>query len=114
MDLEARQRALCDRYGSAFAPPFEFDKVGIARNVAADAFPLNALRHPPDEGTSGWFIWSGIELDSTDDFFEPLHISHLGGRCPGLLDYLALPPGWRILLAPGHQDAWFDEKLLEI
>ncbi|WP_438268855.1 immunity protein Imm33 domain-containing protein [Paraburkholderia youngii] len=27
--------------------------------------------------------------------------------------YLALPPGWRVLLAPDYEDVWFDGELLK-
>ena len=74
--------------------------------------PLNALRHPPEAGTSGWFIWAGGELSTAEDFFVPLHISHVGDWCPEILPYLALPPGFRVLLASGHEDVWLDESLL--
>jgi hypothetical protein len=33
-------------------------------------------------------------------------------RCPRALKYLALPPGWRFLDAPGHEDIWRDATLL--
>lgn len=76
--------------------------------------PLNGLRHPAETGTSGWFIWRGEELGTVDDFFVPLHIAHLEAWCPEVVPYLALPPGWRFLLAPGYEDVWFDESLLNI
>jgi hypothetical protein len=28
--------------------------------------------------------------------------------------YLALPPGWRFLLAPGYEDVWYDPTLLDL
>jgi hypothetical protein len=37
----------------------------------------------------------------------------LGDYCPSILPYLALPPGWRVLLAPGYEDVWFDGELLK-
>ncbi len=27
---------------------------------------------------------------------------------PEVLPYLALPPGWRFLIADGYEDGWFD------
>ncbi|WP_444979319.1 immunity protein Imm33 domain-containing protein [Agromyces rhizosphaerae] len=87
-------------------------RVGIARNVRSGLQPLNALRHQPDGDTSGWFVWAGDELSDAPDFFVSLHVSHVGEWCPTLQPYLALPPGWRILLAPGYEDVWFDEHLL--
>ena len=48
------------------------------------------------------------------DFFEPLHVEHLAERLPEVLPYLALPPGWRFLVAPDHEDAGYDGSLLDV
>jgi hypothetical protein len=53
-------------------------------------------------------------LTEDPEFFQPLHVEHLPDRCPELLAYLGLPPGWRVQLAPGHEDAWYDDKLLRV
>ena len=45
-------------------------------------------------------------------FFVPLHVVHLDEWCPEVKKYLGLPPGWRFLIAEGHEDVWFDESLL--
>ena len=87
--------------------------VGAARNLGTGRFPLNGLRHPPTPTSSGWYLWAGTELSDAPDFFDPLHGVHLTERCPDILPYLALPPGWRFLFAPGHEDVWFDPLLLE-
>lgn len=77
--------------------------------------PINGLRHPPEPGTSGWFIWAGGEIDqSEDDFFASLHVSHLENRHPDLIRYLALPPGWRFQIAPGQEEVWYDTSLLTL
>jgi hypothetical protein len=78
-----------------------------------DGQPINGLRHRPEPGTSGWFIWAGGEIDQSDDsFFAPVHVAHLERRFPDLVRYLALPPGWRFQVAPGHEDVWYDAGLL--
>lgn len=105
------QRTVAERFGTLPVPVDDSVKVGIARNVRTGLMPLNALRHRPEGETSGWYIWSG-ELSDDPDFFVPLHVSHLGEWCPQMLPYLSLPPGWRVLLAPGYEDVWFDESLL--
>ena len=51
---------------------------------------------------------------SAPDFFQPLHVEHLFERYPRLLPYLALPPGWRFLLADGYEDVWQDDSLLAV
>ena len=108
--LAARQIAVCRRFSAVFAPPEAGSKVGLA--LDGESLPLNALRHPPQGDTNGWYIWAGEELRSDDDFFKPLHVEHLAQRCPRILDYLGLPPGWRVLLGAGHEDVWFDRHLL--
>jgi hypothetical protein len=112
-DLAAKQRELCLRYGTDVTPSPSNLKCGVARNVEGSGVPLHGLRHPPEGDTTGWFFWVR-EFSSDSDFFIPLHVAHLGDWRPEVLPYLGLPPGWRILLAPGHEDVWFDANLLEI
>lgn len=90
-------------------------KVGVSRSLLGDEWewPPHGLRHPPTETTSGWFIWSGDLLDDID-FFQPIHQDHVAVRWPMLAHLLELPPGSRFLLAPGHEDTWFDETLLDV
>lgn len=109
----APQQAIevCSRFGVEPAFPLSSEKVGVALETL-HLQPLNALRHKPVGGTCGWYIWGG-ELSSSPDFFSPLHFAHLSERLPNLGAYLGLPPGWRILLAPGYEDVWFDEALLQ-
>jgi hypothetical protein len=105
------QLAVCDRYGAEpMDAPGEL-KVGLADTYVGES--INGLRHPPEGDTTGWYIWRG-ELSEADDFFSPLHASHLDARLPEVVPYLALPPGWRFLIAPSHNDVWYDESLLDI
>lgn len=113
-DLYELQRKMCKRSGTDFVALPSHLKVGISENVKENIYPLNALRHPTEGETSGWYIWAGEELFADNDFFIPLHISHLPEWCPEILPYLGLPPGWRVLLAPGYEDVWFDALLLKL
>jgi hypothetical protein len=45
-------------------------------------------------------------------FFLPLHVTHLESRCPEIIKYLGLAPGWRFLVAPDYEDVWYDKALL--
>lgn len=108
------QLEICQKYGASPDPPDPYSKLGISRSFSDRDFPLNGLRHPAQEGTNGWFLWSGEELSSDPDFFVPLHAAHIEDRCPQIRKFLALPPGWRFLFAPNHEDVWFDESLLNI
>lgn len=96
--------------------PAEANEVaGVGRALAeADEpdWPVHGLRHPPENGTSGWYIWTG-ELEQDSEFFVPLHPEHLAARCPGLLRLLDSPPGTRFIIAPDYEDVWHDPSLLE-
>jgi hypothetical protein len=109
---EEQQREVCKRYRVRWiAAPPNF-KVGIAENVRTGLIPINGLRHHPESGTTGWYIWAGEELSADPEFFKPLHVSHLDVWCPAVLPYLGLPPGSRFLLAPNYEDVWHDDSLL--
>jgi hypothetical protein len=113
-DLSLAQRAICAKYGADFSPIDPTLKVGININLRTGLQPLNGLRHPQEGDTCGWYLWAGEELSEAPDFFVPLHAVHLADWCPLILPYLALPPGWRFLIAEGHEDVWFDPALLSV
>jgi hypothetical protein len=104
MPMDQVQLDTSDRYNAAFSPPDDAMKVGISDSALRGEVPLHGLRHQPESGTSGWFIWSG-EWSDAADFFKPLHLHHLTGDCPAALPFLSLPPGWRFMIAPDHEDA---------
>ena len=112
MQLSGQQRDLCRRYGAAFLETQLALNVGINRAFDLDVLPLNGLRHPPQTGTSGWYLWTG-EFSLQPDFFVPLCGIHLAEKCPDIMHFLGLAPGWRFLLAPNHEDVWFDAALLD-
>jgi len=106
------QREMCARFNAEFSPSPANQKVGVAENVRHRVYPINGLRHRPAGDTTGWYIWAGEERSDASDFFVPLHVVHLDEWCPEVKKYLGLPPGWRFLIAEGHEDVWFDESLL--
>ena len=112
--MTIEQADLCERFGVHPVAAHPGDRIGISRSVRDGQIPLNGLRHELEDGTTGWFIWAGEELPSDPDFFVPLHVAHLAEWCPEVLPYLALPPGWRFLLAPGYEDVWPDASLLSM
>lgn len=105
------QIAVCARFGAKPTPAEPHLKLGIALKTI-NQLPLCALRHRQENGTCGWYIYGG-EYSTADDFFQPLHVAHISQYCPEIVPYLSLPPGWCVLLAPGYEDAWFDEGLLD-
>jgi hypothetical protein len=111
MIASPEQIAVCARFATPVMPAEPNLKVGIALGTL-NLLPLNALRHRQENGTCGWYIYGG-EYSTADDFYQPLHVAHLAQHCPKIVPYLALPPGWRVLLVPGHEDVWFDQRLLD-
>lgn len=114
-DLTKVQAELARRHGVEPSPPLADEKLGVAANLRRDPrlWPVNGLRHRPAGDTSGWYVWAGEAMSEEADFFLPLHVEHVGEWCPEVEPYLALPPGWRFLIAPGYEDVWFDPTLLE-
>ncbi len=104
---------VCSRFGLTPDPPAPGTTVGISRRAMAGIWPVHGLRHLPENGTCGWYIWIG-EFSQADDFFQPLHVEHLAERLPGVVPYLDLPAGSRFLIAPDYEDVWEDPSLLII
>ncbi len=107
-----KQKRICEKWGADFLLAEPTQKLGIAQNVESGMLPINGLRHPPSDDTSGWYIWAGGEPDDSEDFFSPLHVCHITDYFPTVEKYLGLAPGWRFLIAPDHEDVWFDSSLL--
>jgi len=114
--LQYRQQQLCREHGSLFCPALPGHIVGIARNIDEESeIPINGLRHPPTETTSGWYLWRGGEIPQDDpDFFQPLHAAHLDDALPEVLPLLGLSPGWRFLVAGERLDIWYEPALLDV
>jgi hypothetical protein len=106
------QRNVCQRVGVTPAAVEPDQVVGVG---PMDGLPVNGLRHPPAGQASEWYLWAGGEIDRSDSsFFRPIHATHLLKLHPTVVQYLALPPGWRFQIARDHEDIWFDPSLVEI
>jgi len=114
MDAVENQRAVCREARSPFSPPPAGSTCGVALSTFDGRQPINALRHPPEGQTCGWYLWAGEEFPEANDAFSPIHNEHLAELAPELLPYLALAPGFRVLVAPDYADVWFDGSLLHI
>lgn len=114
MTITAEQLKICEKYG---AWPFEAShrlNAGVAKNVWSDLIPVNGLRHPPEGNTTGWYLWAGEQFSADPALWRTVHIEHLSEIRPEVLKYLALPPGWRFLIAGDYADVWYDESLLNV
>ncbi len=101
----------CRRFSAKFHPCREFEKVGLAIHTLGQV-PVNGVRLQPEGALCGWFIWCGKDFSLAPDFFSPLHYVHLPKYLPQLIPYLGLAPGHRILIAPGHEDVWYDSDIV--
>lgn len=112
-DVLPVQASVCARLGVGPSPPEAGSKLGAAENLRGQTWPINGLRHRPEGGSNGWYLWAGEHLSADPNFFAPLHVEHLSAWRAEIVPYLALPPGWRFLIAPGYEDVWEDRSLLD-
>ena len=106
-----QQIALCRKYGAKPMAVAASDRLAITRNIRTGVLPIRGFRVLPHEGMCGWWIWAGGEYPTDVDAFDPLHVSHLDSWCPAAVPLLMLPPGWCFVVAPGHEDVWFNPDL---
>ena len=111
--FEREQREVCARFGAPYEPIDPETKVGVDRRLLDGEQPFNGLRHAPEKDTNGWYLW-GSDRFPADDGFVPSHAGHLVDDRPEVVPYLALPPGWRFLIAPAWVDVWEDSMLLNL
>jgi len=104
------QKDVCDKYSAEYAPPKLDHKLGIALETIGK-LPVNGVRHTEENGTCGWYIWCGEEMGQDSDFFKPLHVSHIAEYLPEIERFLALPSGYRVLIANEYEDVWYDESI---
>jgi hypothetical protein len=87
-----QQHEVCAKYGAVCLPADIGSIAGVARTIGSGLLPVNGLRHPPTDDTSGWYLWAG-DFSTEDNFFEPIHVLHVADRAPEVMIYLGLPPG---------------------
>jgi len=105
------QNDICKKFEAIPCPIKEGEKLGLAIDTIGQ-LPINGLRHISENGTCGWYIWCGENLSENSDFFKPLHASHIQEYLPEVEQYLALPPGYRFLIAGEYEDVWHDSSLI--
>jgi hypothetical protein len=112
-EVEDEQRRICIKHQSDFSPVLENEIAGFALSTRSQ-IPINGLRHPPTDSTTGWYIWCGTVLSEAPDFFKPICVGHLVEDAPEAVKFLALSPGHRFLTDGQYADVWFDQTLIEI
>ena len=110
MSILEQQIEICQKYNVQALVPELNEKLGIALSTL-DKQPINGVRHKIENGTCGWYIWCGDELSEDKDFFKPLHVNHINNYLPIIEKYLALPVGYRFIVASDYEDIWYDESI---
>ena len=112
-EIEKRQRDYCESQNVQYLPAYKDSNASLALSTQR-LLPINGLRHPPEGGHNGWFLWCGEELSADPNFFSNIHTHHLTVLRPEVLEFLGLPPGYRVLLAIDYVDVWYDPSLLNV
>ena len=107
------QKEICKKFDAIPFSSKEGEKLGIAIETIGK-MPINGLRHSPENGTCGWYIWCGEEMSEDVDFFKPLHVNHISEYLPEVEQYLSLPPGYRFLVVGECEDVWHDPQLISM
>jgi|SRR5690554_218431 len=110
--LSEKQKIICKKYSASYEICDLNLKVGVSLGVKNNERPIHGMRVKAENGTSGWYIWTG-EWSDESDFFVPLHGVHLHDWADLVLPYLGLPEGWRFLVSEGYEDVWQDLSILE-
>ena len=113
MALIDEPKNICSIHGVEALVPDAKEKLGIALSTLGKT-PINGLRHPNENGTCGWYIWCGEEFLTDPDFFDSLHVKHIQEYLPLIEKYLALPVGFRFLVAENQEEVWFDASLQNV
>lgn len=96
-NLIQKQQAICTKFHSQFSPLADDAMVAVAIQTLGQ-MPINGLRYPLQQRDNvGWFIYCG-EYSDDDDFFKPMHISHLYQLLPQVLPYLALAENFAFVI----------------
>lgn len=103
------QKFNCMKFNSKFVQTSKNEMVAVALD-SLGKIPITGIRNVLEEGENiSCFFYCG-EFSEDDDFFKPIHISHLENYLPEVIPYLALGEGFRFVIdKQGHEDVWKEE-----
>ncbi|HEY7772868.1 MAG TPA: hypothetical protein VIC26_06790 [Marinagarivorans sp.] len=105
------QKDMCIKHGAIPCPSHDNDLMDLAKHSIGQ-LPINGCRRTPSDGHCGWSLWCGAETPA-DTAFSQLPASNVQRSLAEAYRYLALPPGYRFLIAGAYAKVWFDATLLE-
>jgi hypothetical protein len=107
------QKEVCIKFGAIPCYCDNNVSIKIAKQTIGK-LPINGLRRATAKGESGWAIWCGANLpDGDDEFFSNLPTFNIQRSLAEAHKFLALPPGYRFLIAGAFAKVWFDPDLLD-
>ncbi|MEB4675230.1 hypothetical protein MXL54_10660 [Enterobacteriaceae bacterium G50] len=106
--LIKEQENICFGYNSPCFYCSDVELVGVAIDSLKNQ-PIYGVRVARDGDSCGWYLWGG-EYSASDDFFQPVHFSHLYEIIPKyIMKYLALAPGFKFIADDnGYEDIWYE------
>ena len=105
------QKDICKRFGATHFACSDDQFVYFALE-SKGYLPVNGERVRGKGEESGWYIWCGAHKKDSEAFFQKVSVYELSEMVPLAYAFLGLPPGFKFLIAGGHQRAWLDENLL--
>ena len=105
------QKDMCIKHGAIPCPCHDNDLMDLAKDTIGQ-LPINGCRRSPSANHCGWSLWCGAE-PLADAQFCQLPVSNVQRCLAEAHRYLALPPGYRFLIAGAYAKVWFDATLLE-
>ena len=107
-----KQKEICIKYGAIPCACSNADSMLIAKE-SIGLLPINGMRRQAHRGESGWTVWCGADIPADEEtFFSELPAFNIQRSLAEAYQFLALPPGYRFLIAGAFAKAWFDPGLL--
>ncbi|EBS6357271.1 hypothetical protein D4E88_23950 [Salmonella enterica subsp. enterica serovar Albany] len=106
--LVKEQKNICNKYNSPCFFCSDMEIVGVAIDSMRKQ-PIYGVRVAREDNSCGWYLWGG-DYSSSDDFFQPVHFSHLHEVIPDyVMKYLALAPGFKFTTdISNYEDVWYE------
>lgn len=103
------QKRVCREQGASFEPPNPLSLIACSDGLREGRSPIGGTRYRHSGKMSGWFLSTDL-YDGTNNTVKLHHAYHVTAARPELVNYLALPPGYRF----DHGESpkiWFDATL---
>ncbi|TRX74776.1 immunity protein Imm33 domain-containing protein [Pseudomonas mangiferae] len=106
----SEQKKICDLMSSAYRLAPLDAIIGVAVETL-NLRPIHGVRVKPEGNESGWYIWGG-DYSPNDDFFKPVHQSHMSDLLPFLNPYFALDYGYKFIVneQDDYVDIWYEAE----